>query len=398
MSTSIRIDEPVPQPTAGQGFALWALGFRPFYLLASIHAALSIVLWAAQFAGWLPYTRLTGPTWHAHEMLFGFVLPVIVGFLLTAGQTWSGRRTLNGVPLMGLVLVWLAARILMWTPWDWLAAIANTAFPLLAAVALAVPFFQAGVRRNYFFVGLLVLMGAASFGIHASRLGMPGLVDWIGLPQALDCVLIIMVVMAGRIVPPFTKGGVPGTQPRRLPWLEIAAPATVMAILVGDLAHMQGTPMALLLLLALLVNGWRLALWDTLKTLRTPLVWVLHLGYAWIVMHLALRTLAEFDLISASVATHALTAGAIGTLTMGMMTRTARGHTGRPLKADRFDVACYLLVLSSAVIRVYVPMAVPAWLVPSAIVSAALWSGAFSLYAVRYWPVLTRARLDGKPG
>ncbi len=355
MSILIRADEPASQPTTRQGFALWALGFRPFYLLASIHAALSIVVWAAQFAGWLPHARLTGPIWHAHEMLFGFVLPVIVGFLLTAGQTWSGRRTLNGVPLMGLALLWLAARILEWTPWGWLAAIANTAFPLLAAVALAVPFIQAGVRRNYFFIGLLVLMGAASFGVHASRLGMPGLVDWIGLPQALDCVLFIMVVMAGRIVPPFTKSGVPGTQPRRLPWLEVAAPVAVMAILVGDLAHMQGTPMALLLLLALLVNGWRLALWDSLKTLRTPLVWVLHLGYAWIVMHLALRTLAEFDLISSSAATHALTVGAIGTLTMGMMTRTARGHTGRPLKADRFDVSCYLLVLSSAVIRVYVP-------------------------------------------
>ena len=98
------------------------------------------------------------------------------------------------------------------------------------------------------------------------------------------------------------------------------------------------------------------------------------------------------------MATHALTVGAIGTLTMGMMTRTARGHTGRPLKADQFDVSCYLLVLSSAVIRVYVPMAVPAWLLPSAIVSAVLWSGAFTLYAVRYWPVLTRARVDGKPG
>ena len=398
MSILTGINEPASQSAAGQGFALWALGFRPFYLLASMHAALSIVLWAAQLAGWLPHARLTSPTWHAHEMLFGFVLPVIVGFLLTAGQTWSGRRTLNGVPLMSLALLWLVARILVWTPWGWLAAIANTAFPLFAAVALAVPLVKAGVRRNYFFIGLLVLMGAASFGIHASRLGMPVLADWIGLPQALDCVLLIMVVMAGRIVPPFTKNGVPGAQPRRLPWLDTAAPAAVLVILVADLTQVQGIPMALLLLLALLANGWRLALWDSLRTRRTPLVWILHLGYAWIVMHLALRTLAEFDLISASLATHALTVGAIGTLTMGMMTRTARGHTGRPLKADRFDVACYLLVLTSAVVRVFVPMAVPAWLMPSAIVSAALWSSAFTLYTVRYWPVLTRSRVDGKPG
>ncbi len=172
MSLLIQIEESVSPPPASQGFALWALGFRPFYLLASIYAALSIPLWSAQFAGWLPYAWLSGSTWHAHEMLFGFVLPVIVGFLLTAGQTWTGRRTLNGLPLMGLALLWLVARVLILTPWGWLAAIANTSFPLVAAAALAVPFLQAGSRRNYFFIALLVLMGAASFGIHASRLGM----------------------------------------------------------------------------------------------------------------------------------------------------------------------------------------------------------------------------------
>jgi uncharacterized protein involved in response to NO len=379
-------------------FALWTLGFRPFYLLASIYAALSIVLWAAQFAGWLPYAWLAGSTWHAHEMLFGFVLPVMVGFLLTAGQSWSGLRTLNGKPLMGLALLWFLARLLVLTPWGWLAAIVNTAFPLLAALALAVPLVQAGVRRNYFFVGLLVLMGAASFGIHASRLGMPNLVSWLGLPLALDCVLFIMVVMAGRIVPPFTKNGVPGAQPHRLPWLERAAPTLILAVLVADATHLQSTALALLLMLATLANGWRLALWDSLKTRHTPLVWVLHLGYAWIVLHLALRTLAELDFISASAATHALTAGAIGTLTLGMMTRTARGHTGRSLQADRFDVACYFLVLTSAIVRVFVPLAVPVWLIASVLVSALLWSAAFTLYAVRYWPVLTRARVDGKPG
>ncbi len=398
MSTLISIEEPPLQPSADKSIALWALGFRPFYLLASVYAALSILLWAAQFAGWLPYAWLAGSTWHAHEMLFGFVLPVIVGFLLTAGQTWSGRRTLNGVPLMGLALVWLLARVLVLTPWGWLAAIVNTAFPLLAAIALAVPFVRAGVRRNYFFIGLLVLMACVSFGIHASRLGMPGLIDWMGLTLGLDCVLFIMVVMAGRIVPPFTKNGVPGTQPSRLPWLERAAPGMVLAVLAADATHVQGLPLALLLLLATLTNGWRLALWQSLKTLGTPLVWVLHQGYAWIVLHLALRMFTELELISSSIATHALTVGAIGTLTMGMMTRTARGHTGRPLKADRYDIVCYFLVQAGAGVRVFIPLVIPAWFSVSVLVSAVLWSAAFGLYAVRYWPVLTRPRIDGKPG
>lgn len=394
----MQIEESVSPPPISQGFSLWALGFRPFYLLASVYAALSVLLWSAQFAGWLPYAWSSGSAWHAHEMLFGFVLPVIVGFLLTAAQTWTGRRTLNGLPLMGLALLWLVARLLMWTPWDWLAAIANTAFPLVAAAALAVPIFMADSRRNYFFIALLVLMGAASFGIHADHLGLLSLADRLGVQLALDLVLFILVVMTGRIIPPFTKNGVPGARPRRMPWLERAAPALVLAVLVADMAHLQGTPLAILLLSAFVAHSWRLALWNSLKTLGTPLVWVLHMGYAWIVLHLALRTLAEFDLISPSVATHALTVGAIGTLTMGMMTRTARGHTGRPLKADRFDVVCYFLIAASALVRVFGPLMIPEWLVASALVSSVFWSVAFALFAVRYWPVLTRGRVDGKPG
>jgi uncharacterized protein involved in response to NO len=124
---------------------------------------------------------------------------------------------------------------------------------------------------------------------------------------------------------------------------------------------------------------------------------VLHLAYGWIVLHLALRVLQEVGGLGLHVATHALTAGAMGSLIISMMTRTARGHTRRPLKADHFDVACYLLVTAGAVVRVFVPLLMPAWFPHTVIVSAILWSMAFALYAIRYWPVLRRARLDGKP-
>ena len=125
---------------------------------------------------------------------------------------------------------------------------------------------------------------------------------------------------------------------------------------------------------------------------------MLHLAYGWLVLHLMLRALQEVGGLGIPVATHALTAGAMGTLILGMMTRTSRGHTGRPLKADRFDVACYLLVSAGAVVRVFVPLVLPVWFLETVIVSAMLWSMAFALFAIRYWPVLTRTRLDGKPG
>ncbi len=398
MAILIRMEEPAQGSTDEQGFALWALGFRPFYLLASVHAAASILLWGMQFAGWFPHAYLQGPIWHAHEMLFGFVLPVMVGFLLTAGQTWTGRKTLNGYPLMLLVLLWLLARVLVLTPWGWAAAFANVAFPWVAAVALAVPLLKSGVRRNYFFPVLLGLLGIASLGVHASSLGLVLLPGWVGVQLALDVVLFIMVVMAGRIIPPFTNNGVPGTKPQCLPWLERLAPGLILVVLVADALRLQGASMAIVLIAATLAQGWRLSLWQSIKTIGTPLVWVLHLAYAWIVLHLALRALQEVGGLGLPVATHALTAGAMGTLIIGMMTRTARGHTGRPLKADRFDVACYLLVSAGAVVRVFVPLVMPVWYLDTVIVSAMLWSMAFALYAIRYWPILTRARLDGKPG
>ncbi|HKR39909.1 MAG TPA: NnrS family protein, partial [Paraburkholderia sp.] len=179
---------------AVQGFALWRLGFRPFYLLASGFAAVSIALWALQFAGLLKGAYLRGPIWHAHEMLFGFTLAVVVGFLLTAGRNWSNRPTLSGPPLAALAALWLAGRVLVLTPWGWAAAIVNVAFPLAAAAALGIPFFAARNRRNYFFVGLLVLLALAQLGVHLGELGVLQLPGWAGVQLGLDVVLFIMSV------------------------------------------------------------------------------------------------------------------------------------------------------------------------------------------------------------
>jgi uncharacterized protein involved in response to NO len=396
-SVVLRLDEPHP-PTPPAGLALWQLGFRPFYLLASSFAALSIPLWALQYAGLLPAPYLNGPMWHAHEMLFGFTLAVIVGFLFTAARNWSGQPTPTGAALAALALLWLAARLLVLTPWGWAAAAANVGFALAAAVALARPLWAARNRRNYFFVGLLLLLATAALAVHLQLLGVVTLPPWVGITLALDGVLFIMAVMAGRVLPMFTNNGVSGAQATRHPLVEKLALGSVLALLVADLL-----PLPALLLVALAAFGAaahlaRWILWQPWTTLRTPIVWVLHVAYLWIPVHLALRAAAALGMVPGSLATHALTVGAAGGLIIGMMTRTARGHTARPLRADRADIACYVLVLAAALVRVGLPLLQPAWSVGATLASAALWSAGFGLYALRYAPMLLRPRLDGQPG
>lgn len=375
---------------AAAPLALWSLGFRPFYLLASTFAALSVLVWALQFSGLLPYAYLQGPLWHAHEMLFGFTLAVLVGFLLTAGRNWSGRATLRGPWLAALAALWVAGRLLVLTPWGWTAALVNMAFPVCAAIALAIPFYQARNQRNYFFVALLLLLALAQLSVHLNVLGVLRMPGWAGIAVGLDVMLFILSVMGGRVIPMFTNNGVPGAKAVRHPLLEKLALGLVLLLLAADALHLSGLGAALLAGLAMVAHLLRWCLWQPWKTLRTPLVAILHFAYAWIPLHLVLRALAALGWVPPSVAHHALTAGAIGCMVIGMMTRTALGHTGRKLVAGPSEVVCYVLVGAAALVRVLVPWLAPSLLLQAVVLSALLWSSGFAWYAVRYWPILSR--------
>jgi uncharacterized protein involved in response to NO len=381
------------------GFALWNLGFRPFYLLASAFGAASVAVWAAQFAGGLPAgAYLQGHLWHAHEMLFGYTVAVVAGFLLTAVRNWTGQGTPDGLPLMLLALLWVAGRVLVLTPFGIAAALVNAAFPWAVAVAIAIPLARSANRRNYFFVALLAFLGLAVLAFHLAYQGTLALPSRLGLLAGLDIVLFVMAVMGGRVIPMFTNNGVPGTDARRTLLTERLSLASVLALFAVDLAQSPALLVGAVAFVAALANAARLWLWQPWRTVRTPLVWVLHAAYAWIVIHLVLRALAAAGLVGESLAIHALTLGAIGGLTLGMMTRTARGHTGRTLQADAWEVAAYCLVMAAALVRVAGGILAPGAYGSTVMGSAALWSAAFAIYAVRYWPVLTRPRLDGKPG
>lgn len=390
-------------PHVAVGFALWNLGFRPFYLLASIFSAISVLLWAVQYSGWLPFAYLQGALWHGHEMLFGFTMAVVAGFLLTAVRAWTGQPTLVGAPLMALAALWVAGRVLVLTPLGMLAAVVNAAFPVALAVAIAIPLLRARNVRNYFFVGLLMLMGVLIATLHCALLGIIELPSRLGLVLGLDVMLFIMVVMGGRVIPMFTNNGVPGAGAARHALVEKLALGSVLLLFVADFLQLPPGIIAAIALAGAIAHGIRLYLWRSWRTFSTPLVWILHAAYAWIVVHLALRGLSGMAgftgfYFAESYAIHALTTGAIGGLTLGMMTRTARGHTARPLVADGWERMCFLLIQVAAVVRVFGGMVSSALYLPSLQLSAVLWSAAFGLYAVRYWPVLSRPRLDGKPG
>ncbi|HEX7273036.1 MAG TPA: NnrS family protein [Casimicrobiaceae bacterium] len=383
---------------APAGFALWNLGFRPFYLLASVYAAISVALWACEYAGYLPTAYLRNPLWHGHEMLFGYTIAVIAGFLFTAVRNWTNRPTPTGAALAAFALLWLAGRVLVLAPYPIAAAIANAAFPVAVAIGIAIPLVSSGNRRNYFFIGLLLAVGALELALHLSQAGSLRWPAIASLQVGLDVVLFIIAVMGGRVIPMFTNNAIPSAQAVRKPWLERLALGGVLALLAADFVSAPGGILAALAALVAIAHGARFYLWHPWRTLAKPLVWVLHASYAWIVLYLALRAFAAIGLVAEALTLHALTIGAIGGMTIGMMTRTARGHTGRPLVADGFEVTCYVLVQVAAVTRVFGGMLLPEAYVATVIASALCWSAAFGLYAIRYWPVLSRPRLDGKPG
>ena len=323
---------------------------------------------------------------HAREMVFGYAFAVIAGFLLTAVRAWTGLATPAGAALAAIAALWVAGRVLSPVSLP-AAAFADAAFALSLAYGIGKPLVESGNRRNWFFVALVLGLGGAGLLFHEAPRA--------SLVLGLDVVLFIIAVVAGRVVPSFTNNAVAGAGATRHRIVEYAALGSILVLLAFDALHL---PVAFVALAAAVSHGIRLALWAPWAARRRPILWILHVSYAWVVVHLALRGLGDLSLVSPLLATHALTVGAIGGLTLGMMTRTARGHTARPLKVGPWEVAAYVLVHSAALVRVFVPIIGPELYLASVVASAALWCAAFSIFTVVYIPILTRPRLDGQPG
>ncbi len=392
-------EPPAPIVDTGRGWPLLRLGFRPFYLGAALFAALAIPAWVLMFLGAMDAAPVLAPLlWHAHEMLFGFAATVIVGFLLTAGKAWTGLQTPRGTALAALVVLWLAARVAAWVaPYPVYAALDLLLLPVVAGVLVRL-LLRAGNRRNLPLAGLLGMLTLANLVFHLSVLGMLELPPVRALYAALALIILIECVMAGRVIPAFTMSAIPGLRLKIDPQMEKAtAVASVLALLAWVFMP-SSVISALLLALAALMQLARLLAWKPWRTRSRPILWILHLAYAWIPIGFLLLAMSLLGWIAASAGIHALAVGATGGLIIGMVTRTARGHTGRPLHVSTIEVAAYSLVMLAALLRVAVPLLAPQLLAASVIVAALVWSLAFGLYLARYTPWLMRPRIDGKDG
>jgi uncharacterized protein involved in response to NO len=377
---------------------LWTIGFRPFYLGAAVFAAIAVPAWYAGYRAWLPLGMpLPGMAWHAHEMIFGFAPAVIGGFLLTAVRTWTGRPTPSGSGLAALFALWAAGRLLMVTGPSGIAAVADVAFPATLAVVLAIPLWRSGNRRNAFVVPLLLMIAALSAAHHGSHAG------WLdptwasrSITTALDLIALLLAVIGGRVIPAFSANAVPGLVPRRWTTLEIAAVGSLVAIALVDVSGAP-VPRALwagVLGTAALAHALRLLGWQPWATRGNGLLLALPLAYLWLPVYLSLRALLDPGPGLMSVpALHALSVGAMAAMMLAMMTRSALGHTGRPLTAGRAEILAFAAVHLAAVARVFGPLVRPEAHVTWMGISATLWTVAFAAFAIRYAGIVVGPRL-----
>jgi uncharacterized protein involved in response to NO len=387
-----------PAPQAW-GLPLLRLGFRPFYLLGALFAALAIPLWAAMVLGQVSIGLAVPPLlWHAHEMLYGFAAAIVVGFLMTAGQAWTGLATPRGPALGALAALWLAARLsALGAPYAVYALLDVALLPVVAGIFARV-LLRAGNRRNLPLAGVLGGLAAANIVFHLAMLGILDVSPLRPLYAALAFIVMIECVIAGRVIPAFTANATPGLKIPARPRLTVAVLATTGIALALWVLAAPALPTAVALLAAAALQVLRQFYWHPFVTRSRPILWILHVAHAWLPVGFVLLACAALGRVPASAGIHALAVGATGGLIIAMITRTARGHTGRPLQASRLEVAAYVLVLGAAVCRVLLPLVAPQWFTHLIAGAAAAWSAAFLIYLFIYTPWLMRTRVDGKDG
>lgn len=389
-----------PPPTVG-GWSPFALGFRPFFLLAAVAAVILMALWPFVWRGQIGLPSTFDPiAWHSHEMLFGYAAAVIAGFLLTAVRNWTGVDTWTGTRLALLALLWLSGRLLPWVagvPTGLLMAVDLAFLPLLAA-SLVRPLWAGQNRINRVFVPLLLAMALANLLSHLQLAGVHNLFGD-ARRVMLDLVLMIIVLVAGRVLPFFTQNVLPGFQAVSRPWVERGSILLIGLIALADLsALLPPVVAATLWLLFAALQLLRLSGWFEMRVLRMPVLWVLHAGYTWLSLGSLLYGLSLLGLFAPMGALHALTVGVVGVFTLGMMARVSLGHTGRPIDVSALTASSFVLMNLAALVRVFGPAILPERYALWVDVSAGLWVLAFGLFAYHYVPLLLRPRIDGKPG
>ena len=379
--------------------AFLSAGFRPFFLAAAAWSLAALALWIGVLTGGIALaTRFDPLSWHIHEMLFGFVLAGVGGFLLTAIPNWTGRPPVAGAPLALLLLFWLAGRaaclVSSLMP-AWLGVLVDLTFPFGLEFVVARELFAVDNRRNYPLLAPLIVLGVSNLLMHLQAIGVAetGALGW---RLGIACVLVLISVIGGRIVPTFTRNWLRSNGSA----IDVAAMGIVDRIALGVLhaglfawVFLPSVPaIGALLLLGAALHLWRLARWRGDRALRDPLLLILHIGYVWLPVGIALLGLSLLTpAVPPAAALHALTGGAFGTMMLAVMTRATLGHTGRALHADIATVLIYGLITAAALLRI--AAAWPGdWTMNLLEAAAAAWIAAFALFLAHYAPMLCGRR------
>jgi uncharacterized protein involved in response to NO len=352
--------------------------------MAGLYGATALPLWLAAYFGYLPLTA----SWHGHEMIFGFAVAAIAGFLMAAVPKWTNSTGIAGWPLVLLIALWLAGRLSMWAGQ---AVFIDLLFlPVLATFVLA-DIARARNARNYQVAGILFVLAVFDALYHFYD---PSL----ALRVSTLMIVALIALIGGRIIPAFTQNAlrmkhgahITCHTPRVLDWL--AVPSVIMVVVV-ELLLPQSAQAGVASLVAGIILFLRMFGWQTRRTLRMPLVWILHVGYAWVPLGFVLNGLVDLGApVNPSAAFHALTAGAIGVMILAVASRAALGHSGRPLEPSAWTVVAYGLVIAAAIVRVFVPLD------GSVLLAGVLWFLGYAIFSAVYWPILTKPRIDGLPG
>jgi len=394
----IKPSQPVPS------FALFNLGFRPFFLLAGMFALVSIFIWGGIVVyGWpLPQLPFKPVQWHAHEMIFGYGMAVAAGFLLTAVRNWTNIQTPRGIPLAGLATLWLAARLAGWMmPGQILPMmITDLLFDLWLIIAIFSPILRAKQYQNLGIASKLLLLMLSNLCFY---LGVSGVLEqgiaW-GLYSGLYVLLALIYTMARRVLPFFIERGVgySVTLINRA-WIDRSSLYLFVLFLIADVFWRNIPVSAILAGLLFVIHTLRLAGWYTHGIWKKPLLWVLYLGYGGATFGFLLKALAPFTTLSPSLALHAFALGGIGLITAGMMARIALGHTGRDIQQHSQLLApAFISLFAAYVARVLMPMLAPQHYLQWVGIAQAAWLIAFALFVWIYAPILVKSRADGMPG
>lgn len=398
----VNIEQSPNTPT--NTFSLFGLGFRPFFLLAGFAAIILMLIWLISWSVSQPSVTAYYDTiiWHAHEMLFGYIVAVTAGFLLTAVANWTGQRTVSGWPLGALAGLWLAGRIAPWLAGiipPLMVAAFDLAFLPMFTWSLFKPLWTGRNRNNRWFIPLLLGMTLANAVIHAQTLGWTTTTAMPGIFAMLDLVILMLIFVGGRIMPFFTEKAILGAVPKRY---ELVERLSILLPIGMALLHLLQLPIEWSGTLALItgvlqgIRGWG---WSDRRIWQIPILWVLYTGYAWLVIGLMLLGMNELGIFRQhfSSAIHTLTTGALGVFTLGMMARVALGHTGRMMRSKPPITIAFVLINLAAIVRILSPIIFPGRYLHGLWLAGLLWVVAFILFAVVYTPILLKIRADGKP-